>query len=254
MIIAERVGDFVKMLVQADQIVYAGNNFSILVKGSVIQFSDIDGTKIDNRFFITPRWDFNDLTEDQKESQPDAISLVEYWINDGRFAPQDSSPVIPRGTFSGFMDYNDTTGAFAIVANTWTDIPNDGLGASTNKASAPIGVTELIDTSTGYLDTSELSTGDGLIIRNHYKVTPNTNNALLEFRYSLGAAPNAYILKKIVSRLDSGSNIEYEFSLQTDYIYMGDDNTRLNPIKPQFFLSTGGTFENVGTVIHVIKY
>ena len=31
-------------------------------------------------------------------------------------------------TGNGFIDYNDTTGPVTIIANTWTDIPNNGLG------------------------------------------------------------------------------------------------------------------------------
>ena len=37
---------------------------------------------------------------------------------------------------SGFMDYNDTstsTAPITLLADTWTTIPNDGLGAFTNK-------------------------------------------------------------------------------------------------------------------------
>ena len=33
---------------------------------------------------------------------------------------------------NGFIDYNDATGAIAITANTWTDIPNNGAGLFTN--------------------------------------------------------------------------------------------------------------------------
>ena len=154
---------------------------------------------------------------------------------------------------NGFIDYNDTTGIINLTANTWTDIPNDGLGAFTNKTYAPIGVTEFMDVSTGYIDTTELELGDTIIIRNDYKINPNTNNALLEFRYELGTGAATYTLEKIVGRLDAGSGQDYRFNLNTDLIYMGDLNTRDNPIKLQVKLSTNGTLLNAGSVIQLIR-
>jgi hypothetical protein len=154
---------------------------------------------------------------------------------------------------SGFMDYNDTTGTVSLFANTWTDIPNDGLGSFTNKAYKPEGVTELLDVSTGYLDASETELGETILVRNDYQVNPNTNNALLEFRYELGNGAGIYTLEKIVGRLDSGSGQDYRFSLEPDLIYMGDTNTKDSPIKLQLKLSTNGTFTNAGSAITLIK-
>jgi hypothetical protein len=154
---------------------------------------------------------------------------------------------------NGFIDYNDTTGIINIVADTWTDIPNNGLGAFTNKTYKPTGVTEFIDTSNGCIDASELVLGDTIIIRNDYKINPNTNNALLEFRYELGAGAGLYNLEKIVGRLDAGSGKDYRFNLNTDLIYMGDTNTKDNPIKLQIKLSTNGTLLNAGSVIQLIR-
>ena len=150
-------------------------------------------------------------------------------------------------------DYNDTSSSAGITlpANVWVDIPNDGLGANTNKNFLPEGVTDLIDTSTGYLDCSDLNNGDDLIIRNDFIVTPNGNRANLFFRYSLGGGVGSYTLEKRLDRLDSGAGIPYRFNLNTDYIYMGDDDTRLNPIKLQLKLDKNGTFVNNGSAIKV---
>lgn len=154
---------------------------------------------------------------------------------------------------NGFIDYNDTTGSISLTANTWTDIPNNGLGASTNKTYAPVGVTEFMDVLTGYIDVSELELGDSIVIRNDYKINPNTNNALLEFRYELGTGLGTYNLEKIVGRLDAGSGQDYRFNLNTDLIYMGDLNTKDNPIKLQVRLSTNGSLLNAGSVIQLIR-
>ena len=158
-----------------------------------------------------------------------------------------------NGSKNGFIDYNDTTGAFSITADTWTDLRNDGAGAFTNKNYPPSGVTELIDVATGYIDPTELNLGDTILIRNDYTINPNTNNAQLRFRYELGNGGGSYTLEKIIGRLDSGSGQDYRFSLTPDLIYMGDTNTRDNPIKLQVYCTSNATVTNAGSVIQVIK-
>ena len=159
-------------------------------------------------------------------------------------------------SLNGFIDYNDTSTSITpitLVANTWTGIPNNGLGLFTNKNFKPQGVNELMDNTTGDLDVTELSLGTSILVRNDFSVTPNTNNALLEFRYTLGAGGDAYTLEKLIGRLDSGSGKPYRQSLVPDLIYMGDTNTRDNPIGLEVRLSTAGTLINAGSVIQVIK-
>jgi hypothetical protein len=140
-----------------------------------------------------------------------------------------------------------------LSANTWTDIPNDGLGAFTNLTYLPDGITNLLDVSTGYLDLSELELGDSVLIRNDFVVTPNQNRANLNFRYELGAGLGVYTLDYFVGRLDSGAGDEYRYNLYTHLIYLGDDNTRLNPIKLQLNLSKNGSFVNNGSAIQILK-
>jgi len=154
---------------------------------------------------------------------------------------------------NGFIDYNDTTGGFSITADTWTDLPNNGAGAFTNKNFLPTGVTELLDVNTGYLDCSELELGDNIFIRNDYTIKPNTNNAQLKFRYELGNGGGVYNLEKIIGRLDSGSGQDYRFSLTPDLIYMGDTNTKDSPIKLQVYCTSNATVTNAGSVISVVK-
>ena len=158
--------------------------------------------------------------------------------------------------FNGFADYNDSATSstpITLLANTWTTITNDGLGAFTNLNSLPFGVTSLLDTSTGYIDPTELDIGDSLVIRNDYTVTPKVNNSLLKFRYELGTGNGLYQLQTIVGRLDSGSGVGYRLALKPDFIYMGDSNTRDNYIKIQVNLENDGTLVNAGSVIQVVK-
>ena len=153
----------------------------------------------------------------------------------------------------GFIDYNDTSTAttpLALTANTWTDIPNDGQGAFSNKLFAPDDITEVLDTSTGYLDFSQLSLGSEIYVRNDFSVTPSTNNCLLEARYLLGSGAGEYPLQFWSERLDSGSGIPYQRA--TNFrIYMGDTNTQGNPGKMQLRLSTDGTVVNAGVYVSI---
>lgn len=177
---------------------------------------------------------------------------------DGATGPQGltgaTGPQGPAGSSgSGFIDYNNTDTGTTLVADTWTALPNDGLGSFSNSSYPPNSVTYLMDTSVGKFDFSELSLGDTALIRNDYTVTPSTNNALLELRYTLGTGVGAYTLQKVVQRLDDGSGKGYRFSLTPDLIYMGDTNTKDNLVGLEIKLSTNGTVDNAGSVIQVIK-
>ena len=168
---------------------------------------------------------------------------------DGATGPQ--GPAGSSG--AGFTDYNNTDTGTTLAADTWTALPNDGLGSFSNSSYPPDSVTDLMDTSVGKFDFSELSLGDTALIRNDFTVTPSTNNALLELRYTLGTGGSAYTLEKVVQRLDDGSGKGYRFSLTPDLIYMGDTNTKDNLVGLEIKLSTNGTVDNAGSVIQVIK-
>jgi len=171
------------------------------------------------------------------------------WTNKNDAVFKELEPIQKQG----FIDYNDTTGDVSLTADTWTTIPNNGLGSFTNKTYKPDGVTELMNTSTGAIDTSELALGDTIIIRNDFTVNPHNNNTLLEFRYQLGTGGSIYTLETIIARLDAGSGTNYRFSLKPDLIYMGDTNTKDNPIVLQVRLSSAGTLNNAGSVIQLVK-
>ncbi len=164
-------------------------------------------------------------------------------------------PMLRAVDIGGFADYNDTgtsASPVTLVDDTWTDIPNNGEGAFSN-IKLPTGVTRLLDPNTGAILLDELPIGSSIIVRMDYTVTPTTNNAALDFRYTLGGGANAYTLETTVSRLDEGSGTGYRQALVTHYIYVGDDNTKDNPVQPQVKLSGGGTLVNAGMVIEVRK-
>lgn len=164
-------------------------------------------------------------------------------------------PTLRAVDIGGFADYNDTgtsASPVTLVDNTWTNIPNNGEGAFTN-LKMPTGVTRMLDPNTGAILLDELPIGSSAIVRMDYTITPTTNNAALDFRYTLGGGAGAYTLETTVNRLDEGSGREYRQALVTHYVYVGDDNTKDNPIQPQVKLSGGGTLVNAGMVIEVRK-
>ena len=171
----------------------------------------------------------------------------------GPLIAQTLASIPGSGLTSGWIDYNDTTGDVAMLADTWTTIPNNGAGPFSNATYRPSGVNQLLDTSTGAIDVSQLSLGDFILIRNDFTVTPTINNSALEFRYTLGAGLGAYTLEQSLGRLDRGSGVPYRFSLRIDSIYMGDTNTRDNPIGLQVKCSSAATLNNAGLVIEVVK-
>lgn len=162
----------------------------------------------------------------------------------------------PQTKNNGFADYNDTfttTSPLVLNSNTWTTIPNDGAGAFTNVSYLPTGVSRLMDTSNGNFLFDELELGDVVNIRNDFSITPATNNQLVKLRYQLGAGAATYTLETTIGRLDSGSGIPYRFSLVPSLIYMGDLNTKDNPVLLQIQTSGNATLVNAGSAIGVTK-
>ncbi|MCJ8334628.1 MAG: hypothetical protein MJH10_10345 [Epibacterium sp.] len=158
------------------------------------------------------------------------------------------------GQVAGYADYNHGGAAIALVPNVWTTIPNNGAGAFTNKSHMPDGVQELLDASAGAIDPRQLSLGDLVYVRNDFQVTPQANNAALDFRYTLGAGASSYVLEGQLGRLDRGAGISYRFSRTVDLIYMGDENTRGNLIGLQARCTGAATLVNAGSVISVVKH
>lgn len=155
----------------------------------------------------------------------------------------------------GIVDYNDAATAttpITLTAGTWASLTNDTLGPSTNTSYLPTGVDSMINAS-GQIDCSDLTLGSFILIRPDFTITPDTNNQNVEFRYSLGTGANAYTLEMREGRMDSGSGSPYRYALDTHLIYMGDANTRDNPITIQVKTSGAGSVVNAGIAMIVYK-
>lgn len=154
--------------------------------------------------------------------------------------------------YSGFVDYNNTIDVAAYPAHTWVTVPNDGRGPFTSTKYAPSGAEDLMNDD-GSIRLIDLRTGDVIYIRQDYEVTPTFDNSLLTSRYVLGSGQGEYTLRRNPQRLDDGAT-SYRFAASTDMIYVGDDNTRLNPVYFQIRCSSPFTLLNYGTAIGVTKY
>ena len=241
---------------QLNNSVESNNPFETGGSTSNLNNQDTEKTTKNSTYDVIPdkatSVDFDNIEpEEGVEVYNTTEGVMKYYNGTEWVSMSGDSPVSSRG--QGFIDYNDTTGTITLQSNTWTTIPNNGAGAFSNDTYKPDGVTEFMDVNTGAISVTELELGDTIIIRNDFNVNPNTNNALLEFRYSLGGGGNEYVLETIKGRLDNGSGIDYRFNLGTDLIYMGDLNTKDNPIFLQVRLSTNGTLTNAGSVIQLIK-
>ena len=83
-------------------------------------------------------------------------------------------------------------------------------------------------------------------------MTPSVNGALLEIRYVLGNGAGAYTLPNRLMRLYRGAGTPDRIVGATHKIYMGDANTRDNPIGIEVRCSADATVQNAGSVITVL--
>lgn len=158
---------------------------------------------------------------------------------------------VPMGVVDGWADYNHGGGAVTLTANTWTTIANDGSGAYTNTAYLPPGVSQLMDTSTGEVDFSELALGDRVTIRQDIAITPVINGGKVEMRIQLGTAPSGtYYLEIADKTLDQGAGIEYSM-VRLAAVYMGDTNTLGGAGVLQVKSSVAASMTNRGSAILV---
>lgn len=153
----------------------------------------------------------------------------------------------------GFVDYNNTVAGVDVAADTWHTLPNNGAGAFSNLAYAPPGVTNLINTSSGAIEPYTLNLGDTIFIRSDFTVIPTIHEARLEFRYTLGTGAGAYTLPTRSYRLLEGAGRPDRIVSDSFHIYMGDTNTRDNPIYLQIKCSADFNVFNAGAAIAILR-
>ena len=159
------------------------------------------------------------------------------------------NPAVPnRDGWIEYADASTTAAPVVFAANTWTTVPNDGLGADSLDAYQPDGVPVLMDTTTGAIDATAANIGDELTIRNNYTITPSVNFSTLEFRYQMGTGASTYTQEKTIAILGLGAGVAYP-DTSTDCITLRDANTRNNPIVLQVRCSSAAGLINLSTKV-----
>ena len=79
--------------------------------------------------------DANNWYKEDGSTAYNAATLLTFLLENTSFNSAGSSAVTT--SHFGFIDYNHSGADVSLVADTWTDVPNDGLGAFTNKTYKP---------------------------------------------------------------------------------------------------------------------
>ncbi len=155
----------------------------------------------------------------------------------------------------GFFDYNDTGTSVTPIQFSGTGfsyLTNDEAGSFTNNSYPPTNVTDVWDSSTNQFDFSELELGSNVQYRIDLSITTTTPNQVVE----------------IILELGIGGTLTYELSVhreqfklagtfnvvKSNFIYMGDTNTRDNPAKFKIKSDASGSVEVNGWVCTIILY
>lgn len=138
----------------------------------------------------------------------------------------------------GYFDYSDlaTTGTpIAVTLGTSPlALPNDGVGAFTNKLFPPVGVTDVWNAGSGMFDWTQLSVGDTVDIRLDVDVITTVVNTEIKIDLHLGIGGGVYTIPWIleINFKNTGTHKLNRFN----GIHIGDANTLDNG--GQFKIST----------------
>lgn len=149
----------------------------------------------------------------------------------------DLSSIVPSTHLTqGVYDYNDlvtaTTAIDLTVADTQYELTNDGLGAFSNNTYALSGLADIWDTATNrfvFNDGTGLSLGDTVDIRFDIEVTTTSANTAAGLALELGVGGTPY-------QIDINPPTNFKTAgthkiVQWMGVYMGDNNTLLNPAR-----------------------
>jgi len=111
-------------------------------------------------------------------------------------------PAYPSGSvpsdnfFGGSFDVADTATTATPISipgtNTFIKLTNNGLGTQTTNANAPIGITELWNTTNDEFDFSQLKLGDVVEIRLDVNVITASPNTQVQVRLQAGIGVSAF--------------------------------------------------------------
>lgn len=151
--------------------------------------------------------------------------ILDAILNGGGALPSDNLRV-------GIFDYNDlatsTTPINIPATGIGVDLPNDELGAFTNKLYAPIGVADVWNSSTGLFDFTQLKLGDMVDIRLDIDVITTQPNQNVEIDLLVAVGGAQYSIPFVSQQF---KNAGLKKINRYNGIYLGDSNTLNNGAK-----------------------
>ena len=136
-----------------------------------------------------------------------------------------------ENNYSGWeyiSDKNLESNPITLVADTWTQVTNDGTSSSTSRDCLPRdqGVTAIYNTTTNRIDFSQLSNKAHVIFRFGIKVNPTVDNTTLKLRlFWTMSTGSTYEVDVPGALLNDGAGIEYENEFTLPF-YVGNDITK----------------------------
>jgi len=160
--------------------------------------------------------------------------------------------IYPTKLKHGWFNYNDLATATTPISHTGgvdTKLTNDTLGPATLTPFPPEGVTQVWDEVANQFDWTELRNGDTVDIRLDLEITTASANQELEVYMKLGVG-GTEIIVPIMDRVikTAGAIRIVEFSS----VFMGGDNTLLNPAELYFSSPNNATIKVNGWYNRVI--
>lgn len=151
----------------------------------------------------------------------------------------------------GFYNFQHGATTQAILANTWTDITNDGTGALTSTTAGLEGV-NIYNPSTGLIDFSNLEIYDSITTRfQATNVLTTVNNQIVKLRVLLSVGSLNVSLSFFYQEYDVSGNQDSVYS--DTPIYILSELTRTFPAKFQIWSSAPCTLDLDGFNFRVDK-
>lgn len=151
----------------------------------------------------------------------------------------------------GNYDYNNTASSQSFTG-TEIELFNNSLGSLTDVSNGLKSIPEPYNNVTNAFDWSKLDIGDRVDIRLDVTITTTTANQIVELymKNAIGGA-NPYN----ISWLEKGyKNSGLQNSIQiSNFFYLKDDNTRLNPSKFAFMSDDNATILVTGWLVSITK-
>jgi len=206
---------------------------------STNDYSDAELTKLASieafaEVNVQPDWNQNDNTaDDYIKNKPD----LDQYVN-----------------AIGFIDYADSATAITpltVVANTPLKLTNDGLGANSNYANKPYGVTDLWNTTFNEFDFTQLEVGDLVKIRFDLDVTSGGANQTAHGYMKLGVgSPSEFQLSLGEGFAKSAGSHDV---VQMTSLYIGSEDIRDYPAEVYFLSDGGGTLVVNGWYVEAVR-